>query len=165
MNKTILIGLVLPLLLWLPLANAQSPASGSEVQKVEASGLPRLLSQLWAKVRAYVPRSDPASAQARRTHIAGVRGAESTDSALQPYWKGDKSEDPAYLEQLKAFDAAAQLADAGKHQQAAIALNKFLQSYPDSDLNASAQFALAVVYGEIGDKPKAVAALSTFTQT
>ncbi len=137
-----------------------------EVKKVEEqSGFRSLLEQTWAKLRRYGPPSARDDSNKQVTLVAGVRGAETTTSTLKPYWKGDKTNDPSYLNEVNAFNKAQGLANSGDFKQAATAFDAFLTTYPDSTLKPNAQFALGLAYAGIPEKAKGVSILQTFVQT
>ncbi len=137
-----------------------------EIRKVDqGTSVKRVFSRLWARLRAYVPKPGTRQAATQRTQIAGVRGAESTASRLQPYWKGDRSEDPAYVREIETFHAAIELGDAGRLREAAAAFDAFVTTYPNSALNPHAQFALGLVYVELGKKQRGISVLQSFTRT
>jgi len=120
------------------------------IKKEDSGGFSSLLSRLWGKLRAVSPK---VSAQESRstTQVAGVRGTETTETALQPYWKDDKEGDPAFVQQSGAFRAAQQLADNGSFKEAADAFAKFNSDYPDSQLKPNAQFGQALSQLSGGD--------------
>lgn len=151
------------------LVHAQTGTSASttnvEIQVVEEeTAAKRLFSRMWSKLRGYVRRSEQSTSTGGRTVIAGVRGAESATSGLQPYWKGDRSEDPDYIKEVDTFLDAMELADAGKFEQATGALNAFADSYPVSTLDPNVQFALGLAYGQLGKNAEGVAALELFAK-
>ena len=137
-----------------------------EIQKVEDGGtLKGLLDQVWARLRTYGPSAsayDPRTSST--TLVAGVRGAETTSSTLKPYWKGDKTKDPAYAQEVAAYGQAQGLADAGDLKQAAVALDGFIKTYPASTLKPNAVFATGLVYAGLGDKARSSAMLQTFVK-
>lgn len=156
--------LILPLLLPV-LTTAAEPAKPTvEVKRVEDGGFKGLLDQMWAKLRRYGPDSRNRGEKAV-TVVAGIRGAESTSSNLNPYWKGDKTNDPAYVEELKAFNQAQGFAEGGDLKQAASAFDAFLAAHPDSSLKPNAQFALGLAYAGMAEKVKGVPVLQSFVKT
>src|SRR5688572_29077275 len=65
------------------------------------------LYQVWGRLRALSPKTNVEdAAQSRAIVTAGIRGAETTDTALKPYWKDDRSDDEQYQKQLAAYNAA-----------------------------------------------------------
>ena len=157
--------LVMPITLVQAQTDTSASTTNLEIQVVEEeSAAKRLFSRMWSKLRGYVGRSEQSTMAGGRTLIAGVRGAETTTSGLQPYWKGDRSEDPDYIKEVDTFLDAMELADAGKFEQATRALNAFSDSYPDSSLDPNVQFALGLVYGQSGKNAEGVAALESFAK-
>ena len=158
--------LVMPITLVQAQTDTSASTTNLEIQVVEEeSAAKRLFSRMWSKLRGYVGRSEQSTMAGGRTLIAGVRGAETTTSGLQPYWKGDRSEDPDYIKEVDTFLDAMELADAGKFEQATRALNAFSDSYPDSSLDPNVQFALGLVYGQSGKNAEGVAALESFAKS
>lgn len=161
---------VLGFLLIFPLAaasaqNAEQLAAAVDIQKVDqGTGVTRVFSRLWARLRAYVPTAGLQAAVTQSTQIAGVRGAESTSSQLEPYWKGDQTTRSSYVREIKAFRAAMELADTGELAASVREFNAFAKTYPESSLKPNVQFALGLAYGEMGQNEKSIAALKSFVQ-
>jgi len=126
------------------------------------SGLTGLLGELWAKLRAVAPRAQTSQAIASTTVTAGVRGAEATESELKPYWMGDREQDPAYQAERRSLQAAQELADSGKYNEAARAFDAFLDTYPKSSLAPNARFGSGLSYAALGDKGRAISAFEAF---
>ncbi|MFC1589019.1 tol-pal system YbgF family protein [Pseudomonadota bacterium] len=131
------------------------------VQKEQKSVFKGLLYSVWGKLRSLSPRAN------KRTHrvvTAGVRGAETTDSLIDPYWKGDKTDDPDYIKELTEFNNANQLAENGDLQGAVKAFSSFISDHGNSDLKANAQFAMGISYGGMGQVKSSVNTLSAFVK-
>jgi len=143
---------------------ANKSTAGVVVQKVEnESTLRRMFDETWAKLRSYGPRLTTGEAsRGGATIVAGVRGAESTGSQLKPYWKGDRTSDPAYVQEANAYNQAQALAEAGDNDKAAAGFEEFLKTYPKSSFKPNAQFALGLTYGAAGQKVKSKTALDGF---
>ncbi|MDD2772124.1 MAG: hypothetical protein PHP45_00335 [Elusimicrobiales bacterium] len=79
--------------------------------------------------------------------VAAVRGAEMKDDASKPYWKGSQSSkgDKKLNAQRKAFAAALELGVAGKSDEAAKSLEKFIKDNPESPYLSDAKEALSRV--------------------
>jgi len=146
------VAMLLVSLLFVPVALAAEPLKTEaprtttrvEVQKAEErSSLQSLLDEMWSRLRQYGPKLS-AKETGTTTVVAGVRGAESTASALTPYWKGDKTKDPAYVAEVNAFNGAQTLAERGDYPAAATAFEKFLKDYPASSLKPNAEFGQAL---------------------
>ena len=159
------------LALWIPAASllaaegagGGSGGTGAVVKQVEgAGGAKTLLQQMWQKLRAYGPKLEAGREPARAaTQAVGVRGAEATSTQLNPYWKDDKSSDPAYQQEVAELTKAQDLADSDA-PGAARALEEFLKNHPASALKPNAQFALALAHGTAGDKARGRAAAEGF---
>ena len=122
-----------------------------------------ILYRVWIKLRALNPK--PQAERAGRGRIvvtAGIRGAESTETALKPYWKDDRTSDQAFLKQVETLNQAQQLLDDGKIQEAGAALQKFIQNYPEGELLPNALFAQGLAQSAAGDKAGGVKTLKQF---
>lgn len=149
----------------LPAAKGNAVVAAVAVEQVkQASELSQIVHRLWARLRAYVPRTGLPRAGTPRTQITGLRGAEKPVALLEPYWKDDRSNDPTYVEEIEAFLAAVKLADAGELSEAATGFKVFAETYPDSSLKSHAQLALGLVYGQLGQKDKSIDLLKSFIQ-
>lgn len=143
---------------------AKKPA-GVVVQKAEKAGtLQRLLDEMWAKLRTYAPKLNTSDSRTPTVVVVGVRGAESTGTQLKPYWKDDRSADPAYAQELSAFNDAQAAADAGDSKKAVAQFDAFLKTYPQSKLRSNAQFGLGLAFAGAGDRQRSREALNTFVQ-
>jgi len=58
-------------------------------------------SSLWGKIKRIIPRKHASNTS---TAVIGVRGAETTESALKPHWDGDLSTDSAFRNDVKQFE-------------------------------------------------------------
>lgn len=158
---------VLTMVLVVPaLSLAAEQASSNDNNQVivkteQASVFKGLLYRVWGKLRALNPQVN--NRNRHRTAVtAGIRGAETTDSLINPYWMDDKTDDPDYIKELTEYTKAHQLAEDGDLQSAVKALSAFIESYGDSDLKPNAQFALGISYGGLGQNKPGVDALQAF---
>ncbi len=140
----------------------QSDADNQVIIKSESQSVFKgLLYKVWGKLRALSP-SKPARQRNRATVTAGIRGAETTGSLLEPYWMGDRTDDPDYINELNAYTRAQQLAEAGDLGQAVTALTAFIEEHQASDLKPNALFALGLSYAGQGQNQPGVEALQSF---
>jgi TolA-binding protein len=131
------------------------------VNTEQKSAFKGLLYKVWGRLRALSPQ--PNDKRRNRTAVtAGIRGAETTDSLINPYWKDDKTDDPDYIKELTEYTKAQQLAEDGDLQSAVKALSAFIENHGDSDLKPNAQFALGISYGGMGQNKPGVDALQAF---
>lgn len=136
---------------------------GLLVKSEQKSIFKGLLYRVWGKLRALSPSSHNNS-RSRAVVTAGVRGAETTESVISPYWMGDKTNDPDYIRELEEYTQAQQLAENGDLQGAVKALAAFIDSHEDSDLKPNAQFALGISYGGLGQNQPSIDALEVFVK-
>ena len=144
-------------------AEQMKKESNIVVQKEQKSVFKGLFYRVWAKLRTLSPRMSKRN-RSRSVITAGVRGAETTDSLIDPYWKGDKTDDPAYVKELTEFHNAHQLAEKGDLQSAVKAFSAFISDHGDSDLKANAQFAMGISYGGMGNAKSSVNTLRAFVK-
>ncbi|MCW8830206.1 MAG: tetratricopeptide repeat protein [Gammaproteobacteria bacterium] len=133
------------------------------VQKEQKSVFKGLLYRVWGKLRTLSPKMASRN-KSRSVITAGVRGAETTDSLINPYWKGDKTDDPAYIKELTEFNNAHQLAENGDLPAAVKAFSSFISNHGDSDLKANAQFAMGISYGGMGQTKSSIDTLRVFVK-
>lgn len=132
------------------------------VKTESSSSFKGLLYKVWGRLRALNPQLKTNKTRGRSTATMGIRGAETTTSLIEPYWKGDKTDDPEYITELTRYTEAQQYAEDGDLQKAVEALNAFLEEYDESDLKPNAQFALGISQGGLGDIPASKQTLQTF---
>lgn len=148
-----------------PVLAAEDSADGkrSVVVKTESnSSFKGLLYKVWGRLRALNPQLKTNKTRDRSVATMGIRGAETTTSIIEPYWKGDKTDDPEYIAELTRYTEAQQYAEDGDLKKAVTALNAFLEEYEESDLKPNAQFALGISQGGMGDIPASRQTLQAF---
>lgn len=117
--------------------------------------------QVWGKLRALNP-SIAKDTKYRAVATAGIRGSETTESILAPYWKGDQSEDPVFVTSLKLFNQAQQSVEQGDLQAAKQSLDRFIMQYQGTQLYPNALFTKALISGGEGDKATSIELMRTF---
>jgi TolA-binding protein len=140
-------------------ADTEAPGIQKEEKKNAFKGL---LYKVWGKFRLLSPKDTRKVATKTSVVTAGIRGAETTTSTLQPYWKDDKTNDKKFVQQLQDFAHAQKLVDKGDFQQANQAFNNFTESYPGSDLEPNAKFAIGMTLGGLGQSAQCVEAFQGF---
>lgn len=147
------------ILVALPAAALAQP--GTETPPAaSATAAKDFLGNLWARLRAVMPR--PAPVVQSTTVTAGLRGAEATESELKPYWRGDREQDPAFRAESQALEAAQGLAEKGNYAGALQAFEAFLQKYPQSTLAPNAMFGAALAHAALGERARAAAGFEEF---
>lgn len=144
-------------------ADGNNEKQVSVVVKTETnSTFKGLLYKVWGRLRALNPQLKTNKTRDRSVATMGIRGAETTSSIIEPYWKGDKTDDPEYIVELTQYTKAQQYAEDGDLQKAVTALDAFLHEYDNSDLKPNAQFALGISQGGMGDISASKKTLQTF---
>lgn len=157
-------------LLLLPLVvRAEAPAQAGTsqspivVQEQPASAFKGTLLKVWNKFRVLSPRV-PQEVPRLVTTTAGIRGAETTSTILQPYWKDDRTGDERFIQQMEQFSTAQTLMEKGQMEAASKAFSDFMATWPESDLKANAQFALGLAYGGLAKKEQSIQAFNQFVK-
>jgi TolA-binding protein len=107
-------------------------------------GVSSMLVDALRGLSALLPKPDVPAAEKTAVATMGIRGSESTTSLMTPYWKDDRSGDPAFAAELLAYTAAQNLLQERRWDEARNAMAQFLAGYPQSDLVANARFGQAV---------------------
>ncbi len=144
-------------------ADETSEKENKVIIKAESSSIFKgLLYKVWGRLRALNPQLKTNKTRERSVVTMGIRGAETTTSLIEPYWKGDKTDDPEYIEELTRYTEAQQYAEDGDLNKAVKALDAFLKEFDSSDLKPNAQFALGISQGGLGDILASKKTLQTF---
>mgnify|MGYP002633240536 CR=1 FL=1 len=120
-----------------------------------------MLLSIWGKLKSLNP-TQKQSASVSQVYTAGIRGAESTDSLLKPYWKDDLTQDEAFQAELKQFSLAQQKLDQGQLEEANQAFDQFLDEFSSSSLRPNALFAKGISLAGSGKAEMSVASLKQF---
>jgi TolA-binding protein len=121
----------------LVIAQAFSAAPVAAEEKVASESRAQYLQQMQTKLdhtarRANQPNSEGSS-------VVGLRGSKQESSSKQLYWKGKTGKVAVSPEEVKAFRAAVEQAQAGKDVEATAALKAFQEKYPKSALAPDVQ--------------------------
>ncbi len=166
MNKTVMVlGLLVAFSVQTAAAESGDRAASSRekvVVKSEHSVFKGLFYKVWGHLRSLNPRLRNGKDRKRTVVTMGVRGAETTTSIIEPYWKGDKTRDENFIAQLTEYTRAQELAETGDLQAAIDALNRFLEKYQDSELEPNARFALGLSQGSLGNRQAGIESLQGF---
>ena len=163
--KRVLLFIVLMVPAYIVNAVEAVKTSVSSIQKHENKSVFKgLLYKVWGRFKAISPKDDSKNKLTQRTITAGVRGAETTSSILQPYWKDDRSNDKQFIKQLQDFAHAQSLVDEGRLADANQAFNSFVEYYPGSDLRVNARFAIGLTLGGMGQNDECVQVFEGFVK-
>lgn len=127
-----------------------------QVVKSETS----FFSSLWSRIKRMVPRTH--TTRNTTTAVIGVRGVETTESALQPYWEGDLTKNDHFRNDVKLFDDATRLCESSTPAKGSQTFEQLLKTTRNDMLKANAMIALASCYAKQGDEQKGRAQLQTF---
>ena len=116
---------------------------------------------VWSKLKSLNP-TQKQSAKSVQIYTVGMRGAESTDTLLKPYWKNDLARDVQFQTELKRFSLAQQKLDSGELEDAAREFDKFLVEYSSSSLRPNALFAKSLSLAGTGNKEMSITAMKQF---
>ncbi len=130
-------------------------------EQTEHSVFKGLFLTVWARLKAIQP-SQRQMARSNTVVTAGIRGAESTESLLQPYWKNDLSQDKGFQQQIQRFASAQDHMDKGELKQAADGFAQFIKDFSGSDLVASALLSKGLCEAALGDMGAAKISIQSF---
>ncbi len=148
----------------LVLAVAGSPQAAEDDQvgvvEKERGAVESFFYEVWSTVRSMSPTARESRTPEGVTVTAGLRGAEGESKAMAPYWKGDLTDDPAFRQEVAAYQKALEKGRDGQPQ----ALERFIAEYGDGELAANARFALGVAHAQAGNPADAREVLGTFRE-
>lgn len=158
------ISIIVPCLIALTLTspvNAQDTTTLVEANSHNA--LTGLFRSVWAHFKSFNP-SQQESANSETVYNAGIRGAEATDSLLQPYWKGDLSRDQQFQAELQDFNLAQTKLDQGNLDAAVGLFDDFLQKFGQSALRPNALFGKSISLAGIGKTEQSLTTIRQFIE-
>jgi TolA-binding protein len=120
-----------------------------------------LFRSVWAHLKSLNP-TQRQSAKSTRTYVTGIRGAESTDTLLQPYWKADLTQDESFQAELEKFSLAQHQMDKGDLPAAVALFDDFLSEYAQSDMRPNALFGKSVSLASIGQSERSLVVMHQF---
>ena len=120
-----------------------------------------LFKSVWARLKSLNPSSRE-SASAETTYTAGIRGSESTDTLLKPYWKDDLTRDESFQTELEKFGLAQGKMDRGDLEAAVESFDDFLDEFGQSDLRPNALFGKGLCLAAIGDNEQSRRTMQQF---
>jgi len=120
-----------------------------------------LFKSVWAHLKSLNP-TQKQSAKSNQTYLAGIRGAETTETLLKPYWKGDLTRDANFQAELEKFSQAQYKMDKGDLEAAVALFDVFLSQYEDSDMRPNALFAKSISLANIGQRTQSLAVMRQF---
>lgn len=144
-------------------APAQAQQSSSFVETTSHSVFKGLFKSVWARLKALNPVQKE-SARSTQVYTAGIRGAESTDTLLKPYWKGDLTRNEKFQTELQSFSLAQLKMDQGDLTNAVKSFDSFLGKYTQSSLRPNALFGKSISLAGLGQKAESRTAMQQFVE-
>lgn len=140
------------------------PVAAEDAKPAEKGGASALIIDALRGLSALLPKPDVPVEETKSVSTIGVRGSESTATLITPYWKDDRSNDPAFAAQLTAYAAAQTLLEQHRWEEAQQAMSAFLAAHPASDLVPNARFGEALAQAGAGRGKEAAAQFAKFAQ-
>lgn len=122
-----------------------------------------LFQSVWARLKSLNPSAQE-SANSAVVYTAGIRGAESTDTLLKPYWKDDLTRDEAFQVELEKFSLAQLKMDRGELDAAVASFDSFLDEFAKSDLRPNALFGKSISLAGLGQNKQSLATMRLFLE-
>ena len=140
---------------------AQAQNSVTVVETRSHNVFTGLFQSVWARLKALNPSSKE-SANSEVVYTAGIRGAESTDTLLSPYWKNDLTQDEEFQAELAKFSLAQIKMDRGELESAVKSFDGFLDEYKQSPLRPNALFGKSISLAGLGQTQQSLATMELF---
>ncbi len=120
-----------------------------------------LFLKVWGKLKSINP-TQKQSAKAAQIYTAGIRGAESTDTLLKPYWKDDLTQDAKFQAELQLFSKAQLRLDKGDLEGSVKEFDQFIDTYQQSSLRPNALFGRSLGLAGIGKNELSIRSMQLF---
>ena len=159
MKRSLLLICCLAALLLIPPVNAQETTTIVETNSHNI--FTGLFKAVWSRLKSFNPPQKE-SANSDAVYTAGIRGAESTDTLLKPYWKDDLTQNKEFQAELQQYSLAQIKMDQGELQAAVESFDSFLNQYAQSNLRPNALFGKGLSLAGLGQKAQSVATMQTF---
>lgn len=116
---------------------------------------------VWVRLKSLNPTMKE-SANSEVVYTAGIRGAESTDTLLKPYWKGDMTQDEEFQAELQQYSLAQMKMDRGELESAVKSYDSFLGAYAQSNLRPNALFGKSISLAGLGETEQSLTTMQLF---
>ncbi|MDQ6974697.1 MAG: tetratricopeptide repeat protein [Mariprofundaceae bacterium] len=118
---------------------------------------------IWSKMKNIMPRRH-SNANHHVTAVIGVRGAETTETALNPHWEQDLASDPVFQSDIKSFETASGLCETGDVSEGTREFEGLVETSSFQSIQSNGLLALAACYDQQGDQMKSLAYLKSFAK-
>ena len=118
---------------------------------------------VWARLKSLSPTIKE-SANSGVDYTTGIRGAESTDTLLKPYWKDDLTQNKEFQAELQKYSQAQLKMDRGELESAVKSFDSFLDEFAQSDLRPNALFGKSISLAGLGQNQQSLATMQQFVE-
>jgi len=118
---------------------------------------------IWGKMKSIMPKRHT-NANHQVTAVIGVRGAETTETALNPHWEQDLAANPSFQSDMKAFETAGGLCESGDVSEGTRELTGLVETSSFQSIQSNGLLALAACYDQQGDQKKSLSYLESFVK-
>ena len=144
-------------------APLQAQDSASIVETQSHSVFKGFFQSVWVRLKSLNPTIKQ-SANSEVVYTAGIRGAESTDTLLKPYWKGDMTQNEEFQAELQKFSLAQLKLDRGELESAVKSYDSFLDEYAQSNLRPNALFGKSISLAALGNTQQSRVTMQQFIE-
>ncbi|MDX8393519.1 MAG: hypothetical protein R8K21_02900, partial [Mariprofundales bacterium] len=134
----------------------------TKVVHVQNSDNTKFSGTFWSKMRSYLPEQNKGTTN--KTGVLGVRGAETTQSALEPHWEGDLDSEAVLVQDARILEKVEGFCRAGKQKIGIKAAEPLLTDAHDDVIRANTMLALAACHSTAGDAKQGKSYLRQFVQ-
>jgi len=145
------------------IVQAQNSDSTTIVKTSSHNVFTGLFQSVWARLKSLNPTRKE-SANSDVIYTAGIRGAESTDTLLKPYWKDDLTQDEEFQAELAKYSLAQLKMDRGELESAVKSFDSFLDEFAQSDLRPNALFGKSISLAGLGQNQQSLTAMQQFVE-
>lgn len=145
------------------MVQAQSSDSTTIVETNTHNVFTGLFQSVWARLKSLNPTVKE-SANTDVVYTAGIRGAESTDTLLKPYWKDDLTQNAEFQAELQKYSLAQLKMDRGELESAVKSFDGFLDEFAQSDLRPNALFGKSISLAGLGENQQSLATMQQFVE-
>ncbi|MDQ6995462.1 MAG: tetratricopeptide repeat protein [Mariprofundaceae bacterium] len=118
---------------------------------------------IWGKMKNIMPRRNT-NANHQVTAVIGVRGAETTETALNPHWEQDLASNPVFQSDMKSFETARGLCETGDASEGTREFEGLIETSSFKNIQSNGLLALAACYDQQGDQAKSLDYLKRFVK-
>ncbi len=114
-------------------------------------------------MKSFMPRRN-INANHHVTAVIGVRGAETTETALNPHWEQDLASDSVFQSDMKSFESARGLCETGDVSEGTREFEGLVETSSFQSIQSNGLLALAACYDQQGEQKKSLAYLESFVK-